>query len=501
MLGLVIVFALATITANGARAQVVCQLFVNVVIDPTETTCSTTLNYVDIVSSGASSVPLADRYIEIRENVPGLPLIYSGVQEVLLFDIPATLGEQEGPRGNIPWVYRAFNGTDLLCEGILTTFLLNSAACQRFEWQLPNNYEIATCDNTPNSVRAARRWSGFGTFFQEPSIDPVDPVTLRNTFVVGGSAQLVIFEWQLAVPLRQVAPFSTYSPDTRVATCSQSAVSDQPMWLVRQPSYRTYIDRTDNITDGNPPAGARSTSCDGSSNPAGYWQEVSAQATFERNLIWYYQNATERLRDTRLGVPLEFQVNSSAFGCEQVEPGNFAFGFEVVADTACRGVFSTSSLEARASILINGTGNFTELSPCAVEYDFEDNSYTFRCFQDNDDFINNPFILLVTLTVPPSLGGPSGVVMAGMQTFAFNTSCQFIGALPRPPYPDDDDSMSRGAVAGTAIGVTMGVVRCPLLALGCCYFGAKFAYLFSGGSVRAPVGASARSSLLYSKRY
>ena len=46
---------------------------------------------------------------------------------------------------------------------------------------------------------------------------------------------------------------------------------DEAVWVIRRNSGAVYFDRDNNELNGNPSAGQKGTSCDGISNPSGYW--------------------------------------------------------------------------------------------------------------------------------------------------------------------------------------------------------------------------------------
>ncbi len=56
---------------------------------------------------------------------------------------------------------------------------------------------------------------------------------------------------------------------------------DEPLWLLRR-DQQVYLDRNSNENDNFPAAGTKGLSCDGSTNPAGYWRTVAS------NGYWRY---------------------------------------------------------------------------------------------------------------------------------------------------------------------------------------------------------------------
>lgn len=63
-------------------------------------------------------------------------------------------------------------------------------------------------------------------------------------------------------------------------------VGDEAVWVLRRPDH-SYIDRDNDETNNNPPAGTKPTICDGSTNPDGYWRQTTS------NGYWQY---TQRLK-------------------------------------------------------------------------------------------------------------------------------------------------------------------------------------------------------------
>ncbi|HMQ48656.1 MAG TPA: T9SS type A sorting domain-containing protein [Saprospiraceae bacterium] len=63
-------------------------------------------------------------------------------------------------------------------------------------------------------------------------------------------------------------------------------VGDEAVWVLRRPDH-TYIDRDNDETNNNPPAGTKPGNCDGTTNPDGYWRQTTS------NGYWQY---TQRLK-------------------------------------------------------------------------------------------------------------------------------------------------------------------------------------------------------------
>lgn len=75
--------------------------------------------------------------------------------------------------------------------------------------------------------------------------------------------------------------FSTPVDVPRNAAC-QAEGGMQDVWVIRAPNGTTYLDADNNQNNGFPAAGTRPTTCDGLSNPAGYW------GTIQGNGSWTY---------------------------------------------------------------------------------------------------------------------------------------------------------------------------------------------------------------------
>ncbi|MEQ8703112.1 MAG: SdrD B-like domain-containing protein [Phaeodactylibacter sp.] len=59
---------------------------------------------------------------------------------------------------------------------------------------------------------------------------------------------------------------------------------DEDVWVVRTPGI-SYLDRDNNPNNSNPAFGVKGTSCDGQTNPAGYWRTVSSVGYWEYTQI------------------------------------------------------------------------------------------------------------------------------------------------------------------------------------------------------------------------
>jgi hypothetical protein len=391
----------------------------------------------DAIFNG-TTVPPVDQFIAVIDMFNN-SILFTGIEEVLL---PFSVG---------PDTVRAqlFNGTSgpFLCESEVN---LNLGAvgqqCVTFDWRLPENYEALDCTDG-DAVRPAA-W--------DPLLLPATPgaeLTLRNTFAAQISATVTLgqFEWQVA---NEFEPSNSVQiVDGQLATCDlwPNTTAGKPLWVLQRAPGETYVDRTRNIADGQPPAGTRSAACDGASNPAGYWQNVTRTpplplATF----YWYYQNVTETVPDGSRA-----RLSASDLQCTALEPGNFAFQARVRIESVCRAVFSPAN--AILNVLVNGSDADSCDPP--FTYDSATNTYEIDCSVANASLLTQPF----TFALQVSVGPPVGRTIA-VSTFQVGANCTLIGRIDPGPTGGGGDRNDDGAdEAAEIVAAILTILLC-----GCC---------------------------------
>lgn len=121
---------------------------------------------------------------------------------------------------------------------------------------------------------------------------------------------------------------------------------DEDVWIVRTPGT-TYIDRDNNPNNSNPAFGVKGTSCDGQTNPAGYWRTVTSLGYWQYTQI--IEVSDEEAPEISFGGPQEYcsinQVTCNA---------SVQFPFTIVENCDPDNLDITVSLDAGA----NGTVDF-----------------------------------------------------------------------------------------------------------------------------------------------
>ncbi len=335
----------------------------------------------------------------------------------------------------------------------VVALLASCAAATELSWRLPSNYDVqCTVDES------AARPSAWDPALVAPGPSAGLELTLRNVFVIesppGSDNVLTQFEWQVR---NDAAPNNAVQIlDGGLATCNSSAPGAPLFFLLRGDNGTlAFFDETTDIADGVPPAGARSTACDGQSNPSGFWQNVSsvAQYALPPRFYWYYQNATETVPEGQLLL----LVNATdALVCEQLEPGNFAVTFSVQMPTPCRGVYNPEQFSY--TIAVNGTA-VSAISP-PMDYNFTTNTFTFTFFDDDNALLVYPFRL--TVDVVASVFSPPRLLAT--QIFDVGANCTFLGPADLSPSPGSTEEIA--AVTGSVFGFVC-FLACCLCACAC----------------------------------
>lgn len=174
-------------------------------------------------------------------------------------------------------------------------------------------------------VRSFRTMDGFGNSSlgacqQEITVEPVHQYTLRFPEDVSVSCAEpdipgVLFEEQacdlLAVRVRSDTFFAAIAGCYKVHRtyevinwCAYDGISepvilprnadcddtpgDEALWVIVRPDGEVFLDRDDDPENTWPAAGTRPVTCDGNSNPEGYWVDQNAQPGLRSRGYWQY---------------------------------------------------------------------------------------------------------------------------------------------------------------------------------------------------------------------
>ncbi len=158
-----------------------------------------------------------------------------------------------------------FGNTSGICEQFIT---INTS--RNYEIRFPADVE-AECE-----IPSTDTLQIFSLGCENLAVD----VTEQVFDVISGSACHKILRTYTVVDWCEYDGISAPIDLTRDEDCDGDD-GDEPLWLLRR-DQQVYLDRNNNENDNFPSAGTKGLSCDGSTNPAGYWRTVAS------NGYWRY---------------------------------------------------------------------------------------------------------------------------------------------------------------------------------------------------------------------
>ena len=115
---------------------------------------------------------------------------------------------------------------------------------------------------------------------------------------------------------------------------------DEDVWVVRRPNA-SFVDRDNNPSNAVPAFGTKGTSCDGTTNPTGYWRTASSVG------LWEYTQVI-KVMDT---IPPQISFTAPAAFCSYDAvncDGQVQYGFTVFEDCSANGLTLEIFLDANA---------------------------------------------------------------------------------------------------------------------------------------------------------
>lgn len=201
---------------------------------------------------------------------------------------------------------------------------------------------------------------------------------------------------------------------------------DEDVWVVRTPGT-TYIDRDNNPNNSNPAFGVKGTSCDGQTNPAGYWRTVASVGYWQYTQIIEVKD--EEAPEISFAGPQEFCSINQATCNATVQ-----FPFTIVENCDPDNLDITVELDAGA----NGTIDFNVTNQLTGSYpnyliggEYPIGSHEFRVTVSdgcggNTDFAILPFEVIDC--APPTLTCLNGITFS-LQELPPNTDIDGDGEI------------------------------------------------------------------------
>lgn len=170
-----------------------------------------------------------------------------------------------------------------------------------------------------------------GVAFEEIACDLLAVNVVSDTFSAAIAGCFKVHRTYQVINWCEYDGFSSPVVLPRNADCD-NAPGDEPLWVTVAPEGTVFLDRDADPDNTVPAAGGKGTSCDGLTNPAGYWISNNQQSRYDSRGFWSYTQHITVYDDTApvlTVAPVDSFCSTDKAACT----GPVAISFRV--DEAC----------------------------------------------------------------------------------------------------------------------------------------------------------------------